>query len=105
MVELEYHQCAALCSNRRICEEQTGVFKNEKTAEEQIVGMLLGFLSSLLLLDMRYYLAIAFSFLATLILIRYMYKKIKGYTGDCCGACFIITEWVFLLTVLVIEVW
>ena len=78
---------------------------SKMTASEQIVGMVLGFLPSLLLLDMRYYLAIAFSFLATLILIRYMYKKIQGYTGDCCGACFIITEWVFLLTVLVIEVW
>lgn len=78
---------------------------SKMTATEQIVGMMIGFLPALLLLDMHYYLAIAFSFLTTLAMIRLMHKKIQGYTGDCCGACFIITEFVFLLTVLVIAHW
>ena len=38
------------------------------------------------------------SSLAAPILYFYMWKKIKGYTGDCCGATFIITETIFYAT-------
>lgn len=34
------------------------------------------------------------------LLFYYMKKKIQGYTGDCCGATFIITEAVFYLALL-----
>ncbi|MBO7268564.1 MAG: adenosylcobinamide-GDP ribazoletransferase, partial [Bacteroidales bacterium] len=30
-------------------------------------------------------------------LIHYMRHKIQGYTGDCCGAIFLLTELSFLL--------
>lgn len=35
---------------------------------------------------------------AAIILFRVMRRRIGGYTGDCCGATFIITETVFYLT-------
>lgn len=35
------------------------------------------------------------------LLILYMHQRIKGYTGDCCGAMFIITEVVMYLTLLI----
>ncbi len=84
---------------------KNGLVYSKMTATEQIVGMVLGFLPALIRLEMRFYLAIAFAFLTTLVLFRLMHKKIQGYTGDCCGACFILTEFVFFLTVLVIELW
>ena len=34
------------------------------------------------------------------VLIRYLRKRIQGYTGDCCGAVFLITELSFHLTLL-----
>lgn len=36
------------------------------------------------------------------ILFFFMHKRIQGYTGDCCGACFIITELVFYVTLYLI---
>jgi len=32
-----------------------------------------------------------------ILLIHYMRYRIQGYTGDCCGATFLITELSFLL--------
>ena len=37
------------------------------------------------------------------LLVWYMRKRIQGYTGDCCGAMFIICECVFYLTLLVMS--
>ena len=37
------------------------------------------------------------------ILVWYMRKRIQGYTGDCCGASFLICECVFYLTLLVMS--
>lgn len=36
------------------------------------------------------------------LLILYMHRRIKGYTGDCCGAMFIITEVVIYLSLLAV---
>lgn len=38
----------------------------------------------------------------SLLLFLLMYKRLKGYTGDCCGACFIITEVVFYLSICIV---
>ncbi len=37
------------------------------------------------------------SALAAALMFNYMKKKIQGYTGDCCGATFIVTELIFYL--------
>ena len=36
-----------------------------------------------------------------LLLFRFMRRRIQGYTGDCCGATFLITESVFYLSLCV----
>ena len=41
--------------------------------------------------------AIAAPMTLFIILIHYMRHKIQGYTGDCCGATFLLTELSFLL--------
>lgn len=33
-----------------------------------------------------------------------MYKRIQGYTGDCCGACFLLTELVFYVTLYIMAI-
>lgn len=37
------------------------------------------------------------------VLIRYLRKKIQGYTGDCCGALFLLSEFSFYLTALCMQ--
>ena len=45
-------------------------------------------------------LACTTSILTAILLFHHMHRRIQGYTGDCCGATFIICEWVFYLTAL-----
>lgn len=44
--------------------------------------------------------AATMAILTAVFLFHFMYKNILGYTGDCCGATFIITECVFYLILL-----
>lgn len=37
------------------------------------------------------------------LMIRYLRKKIQGYTGDCCGALFLLSEFSFYLTALCMQ--
>ena len=47
--------------------------------------------------------ALLMTIVARFLLVWYMRKRIQGYTGDCCGAMFIICECVFYLTLLVMS--
>ena len=47
--------------------------------------------------------ALLMTIIARFLLVWYMRKRIQGYTGDCCGAMFIICEFVFYLTLLVMS--
>ena len=63
-----------------------------------IGSMLCGKLA-LLLLPSPYQWAALPTFVASMLLIFFIKGRIKGYTGDCCGAVFLISEMVFYLTV------
>lgn len=52
-----------------------------------------------------YCLAGLFSIFVFLLLIFLMKKKIQGYTGDCCGATFLLCELSFYLGIVVIYEW
>lgn len=47
-------------------------------------------------------LSIIFPVIAVICLMRYMRKKIGGYTGDCCGASYLICETVMLMSIVII---
>lgn len=47
-------------------------------------------------------LSLIFPVLVAVCLIRYMRKKIEGYTGDCCGATYLICETAMLLGIVII---
>lgn len=64
---------------------------------EELAGLCFGLVPTFLLLPYRHWLCIPAAALCTLFLFRLYSKKIQGYTGDCCGACFLLTELVYLL--------
>lgn len=47
-------------------------------------------------------LSIIFPVIAVICLMRYMRRKIGGYTGDCCGASYLICETVMLMGIVII---
>lgn len=65
---------------------------------EIIASVLLGALPMALFYDNAFWPSLAASAIAALCLFAYMRHRIQGYTGDCCGATFIITETIFYLT-------
>lgn len=75
----------------------------EPTAVTQlIVSAVFGLLPLALLLKPVYWLAAVAPVAAFLLLTRWMRRRIGGYTGDCCGALFLVSELAFYLTFLLI---
>lgn len=69
---------------------------------EKGISAIIGILPICLLLDkgMIFIPSALVAIITCLILFHTMKKRIQGYTGDCCGATFIITELVFHFTTL-----
>lgn len=59
-------------------------------------------LPSLLLLPYTCIISAAAPIIATLLLVLMMRHRIQGYTGDCCGALFLISEMSFYISVTII---
>lgn len=70
------------------------------SVRETTAGIIIGLLPMLVFPTLYYIIAAIASAITAILLFRYMRHRIGGYTGDCCGATFIITEAVFHLTVL-----
>lgn len=64
-----------------------------------ICSALFGLLPFVALLPITYWGALIFPVLAFILLIWLMDKKIQGYTGDCCGALFLICELSFYMAI------
>lgn len=72
--------------------------------KEKIASFILGILPMAMMFVLGMVVAplvILATLFTCLILFRTMRKRIQGYTGDCCGATFIISELVFYLTTLI----
>ena len=61
-----------------------------------------GLLPFVLLLNIHFWAAIIFPIFVFLGLILLMRRKIQGYTGDCCGAMFLLCELSFFLGISII---
>lgn len=59
-----------------------------------------GLLPLLLMPDIRWLVALLFPILTFMLLVRLMRKKIGGYTGDCCGALFLLCELSFYIGIM-----
>lgn len=75
----------------------------KKTTKQALVlSTIFGLLPLILLPSTKYLFAILFPVFTFLLLIYLMKKKINGYTGDCCGAMFLLCELSFYLGVIII---
>lgn len=66
------------------------------------VSMVAGLLPLVLLVDYRFWLAALLPVLMFVLLTILMQRRLQGYTGDCCGAMFLLTELSFYLGLLII---
>lgn len=64
-----------------------------------ILSSVFGLMPFIVLLPMRLWLGVIFPILIFLLLTSLMNKKIQGYTGDCCGALFLMCELSFYLSI------
>lgn len=82
--------------------------RNEETSKAKMVyrsmvfrtfflSALFGLIPFIGLLPMKYWLAGILPILTFLLLVSLMNKKIQGYTGDCCGALFLMCELSFYM--------
>lgn len=93
--------CAAQIINflpyaRKEEESKAQVVYHQMNSKE-FICCLIGGLPSLLLLPMKLWLSLVCSYLVSAYLIRLMKRRLQGYTGDCCGATFLLCELAFYL--------
>ncbi|NLX41534.1 MAG: adenosylcobinamide-GDP ribazoletransferase [Bacteroidales bacterium] len=69
---------------------------------EICVALVAGVLPAILLLPLRFWIALLFPVPVLLLLYLLMRRKIGGYTGDCCGALFLLCELSFYIGGLII---
>lgn len=75
---------------------------NKMSLKTGIVSIVFGLLPFLILMKYSYWLAIIFPIFVFTALVLLMKRKIGGYTGDCCGAMFLLCELSIYLGILLI---
>lgn len=68
--------------------------------QQLLISLVIAILPSLLLLKIKYWIALLIPAIVVYLLILLMKRKIQGYTGDCCGALFLFAELSYYLTIL-----
>lgn len=68
-----------------------------------IIGCLFGLLPIILLLKFHFWVAIILPIFVFIVMILLMKRKIQGYTGDCCGALFLLCELSFYLGIVILQ--
>lgn len=71
------------------------------TPRALVISMLFGLVPLFVFFNYHFFLAIIFPLVIFTFLIYLMRKKIEGYTGDCCGAMFLLCELSFYLGVVI----
>lgn len=72
------------------------------SVQTAVISVIFGLLPFFLLLESHLWLAIIFPIFVFCGLIMLMKKKIQGYTGDCCGALFLMCELSFYLGISIV---
>lgn len=73
------------------------VVYNRMSREELISAFVCGLIPFVLLLPIRMWPATLFPLLTFALLCRLMKRRLQGYTGDCCGAAFLLCELSFYI--------
>lgn len=87
---------------RKESEAKIQTVYSRSTVIEAFASLLLGLLPMAAFYDSKLWPSFIAATVTALCLFVYMRHRIHGYTGDCCGATFIITEIIFYLTLSVI---
>lgn len=72
---------------------------------DALITLMAALLPMLFFRDYHPLLAILLPLVVALLLFRYMQHRIQGYTGDCCGATFLITEVSFYVALIISLRW
>jgi adenosylcobinamide-GDP ribazoletransferase len=72
------------------------------SVQTAFISVVFGLLPVILLLEFRFWPAAILPVLVFLGLVLLMKKKIQGYTGDCCGAAFLMCELSFYLGITIV---
>lgn len=83
-------------------ESKAKVVYNRMSRMELSVGLLCGTLPFVLLLPIGLWPALLFPIVTLYCMYRVMKKRLQGYTGDCCGATFLLCELSFYLGSLIL---
>ena len=78
------------------------VVYNRMNRHEILISALGGTIPFLILHPFHLWMALISSILVLIFLIRLMKRRIQGYTGDCCGATFLLCELSFYLTAMIL---
>jgi adenosylcobinamide-GDP ribazoletransferase len=70
---------------------------NKMSLKTAILAIIFGLIPFLFLLNYYFWLVILFPIICFVLLVFLMKRKIQGYTGDCCGAAFLLCEASFYL--------
>lgn len=87
---------------RKVEESKTKTIYNRMNAKAFWFSLLAGIVPLLTLLPPRLWLSALLPIAILFILVALMKRKLQGYTGDCCGATFLLCELCFYLSVVII---
>ena len=96
--------CAAQIINtlpyaRKEEESKAKVIYDRMSPDVLLSAFMAGALPMLLLLDKGYWWAAIAPAMMFILLMSLMRRRLQGYTGDCCGATFLLCEFSFYLTI------
>ena len=92
----------ALPYARKGGESKAKVVYNRMSHREFVINLASGLLPACLWLPHRLWWACLGSLLVLLLLLHIMKRRLQGYTGDCCGATFLLCELTFYLCSLIL---
>ena len=88
---------------RNVENAKNKVIYDKMNIQQLLISFVVALLPSLILLPMRYWIALIVPAFVSYLLIIFMKRKIQGYTGDCCGALFLCSELSFYLMILALS--
>lgn len=88
---------------RTVESSKSKVIYNKMSVMTFIISAVFGLLPAVLLLKIHFSLAIILPIFVYLLLVYLLKKKIQGYTGDCCGAMFLLCELSFYLGITILQ--
>lgn len=83
-------------------ESKAKVIYSKIDFKQLLTSFVIGIIPAFIVLDFDLWYALIIPIVVFFFLTQYMKKKIQGYTGDCCGATFLLCELSFYLSVVIL---